>query len=173
MIPCIGTDVARIAFIGPMASGKTRLGKRVARRLGIDFIDTDREIVAEHGPIAEIFEHHGEPYFRSLERDAAARALAADAVVSLGGGAVLDPDTQRLLGDTPVVLLSVSAEAVAPRLADGRRPLVRDGVETWSRILEQRRETYERLADVTFDTSSIPLDQIADEIVAWLSKEHS
>lgn len=172
MIPSIGTDVARIAFIGPMASGKTRLGKRVARRLGIAFIDTDREIVAEHGPIAEIFERHGEPYFRSLERDAAARALATDAVVSLGGGAVLDPDTQQLLGDTPVVLLSVSAEAVAPRLADGRRPLVRDGVETWSRILEQRRETYERLADVTFDTSSIPLDQIADEIVAWLSKEH-
>jgi shikimate kinase len=164
--------MARVVFIGPMGSGKTRLGRRVARRLGTAFIDTDRLIVDEHGPIADLFDHHGEPHFRALERIAVARALAEDAVVSLGGGAVLDAETRTLLAGSPVVLLTVSPDAVEARLADGRRPLVRGGLEDWIRIYEARRDTYETLADLRVDTSHRPMDHIADQVVAWLAEEN-
>ena len=72
-----------------MGSGKTKLGKRVARILGKPFVDTDRMVVAEHGTIADLFSQFGEAHFRSLERIAVEDALAQDAVVALGGGAIL------------------------------------------------------------------------------------
>jgi len=115
-------------FIGPMGAGKTRIGKRVAKALGVPFTDTDKVIVAQHGPIADIFDAHGEPHFRALERAAVAEALRGEGVVSLGGGAVLAPETQELLAGLPVILLHVEADAVAARLADGKRPLVRGGL---------------------------------------------
>ena len=120
-----------LVLIGPMGSGKTRVGKRVAKLLDTGFIDTDRVIAGEHGPITAIFDEHGEPYFRELERAAVAAALESDGVVSLGGGAVLDPQTQELLARCPVVFLTVSAEAVEPRLSGGTRPLVRGGIADW------------------------------------------
>ena len=56
-----------IVLIGPMGAGKTRIGKRVARILGTGFLDTDRMIVAENGPVADIFDAHGEPHFRAVQ----------------------------------------------------------------------------------------------------------
>jgi shikimate kinase len=102
-----------VVFIGPMGAGKTRLGRRVARTLELPFVDTDKVIVAEHGPISDIFDRYGEQYFRSLERAAVQTALQGEGVVSLGGGAVLDADTRRELTELPVVYLSVTADAVA------------------------------------------------------------
>ena len=157
-----------VVFIGPMGAGKTRLGKRVARLLRVPFTDTDKAIVAEHGPIAEIFDSLGEARFRALERAAVHAALQGGGVVSLGGGAVLDPDTQAELAGLPVVYLSVTADAVAPRLQDGKRPLVRDGIESWQRIYDERRPIYERLAAASFETSHRSLDTVAEEVVAWL-----
>ncbi|MDO8338165.1 MAG: shikimate kinase, partial [Microcella sp.] len=81
-----------VVLIGPPAAGKSRVGKRVARILDLPVIDTDKVIAAEHGPIPEIFAAHGEPHFRALERAAVVDALRERAVVSLGGGAVLDAD---------------------------------------------------------------------------------
>lgn len=159
-----------IVFIGPSGAGKSRLGKRVARLLEVPFADTDKMIVAEHGPIPQIFRQHGEPYFRELERDAVVRGLAGDGVLSLGGGAVLDPDTQRDLADHRVVFVTITPEAVAPRLArDTDRPLVAGGVDDWIALNAPRWEIYERLADVTFDTSHRPNDTIASEVAAWLT----
>lgn len=155
-------------FIGPMGAGKTRLGKRVARALEVPFTDTDKVIVAEHGPIADIFDTHGEAYFRSLERDAVREALTGGGVVSLGGGAVLDPATQLELESLPVVYLAVDAEAVAERVNDGERPLVRGGIGDWQRIYDARRPLYERLASVTIDTSRLPRERLVDDIVAWI-----
>jgi shikimate kinase len=157
----------RVVLVGPMGAGKTRVGKRVARMLDAGFIDTDRLVVAEHGPIAEIFAEHGEPYFRGLERDAVIRALGTDGVVSLGGGAVLDAATQADLAEQRVVFLTVSARAVEGRLGEGKRPLIRDGVNDWQRIFDERREIYERLSDLTIDTSHHPYDQIAQEVAEW------
>lgn len=155
-------------FIGPMGAGKTRIGKRVARVLQLAFTDTDKVIVAAHGPIAQIFDAHGEQHFRALERAAVKEALGAEGVVSLGGGAVLDPDTRAQLADLPVIFLSITAEAVAARLGDGKRPLVRGGIADWERIYAARRDIYRELASVEFDTSRLPIDTIAQQIVEWL-----
>lgn len=156
-----------LVLIGPPGAGKTRLGKRVARILGAPFIDTDRSIVAVHGAIADIFAQHGEAHFRSVERAVVANALGEHAVVSLGGGAILNTDTQSELENQPVALITVSAEAIALRIAGSVRPLV-SGVSDWSALVAARRETYERLAKMTWDTSSRPIDAIAMEIAEWV-----
>lgn len=162
---------ARLALIGAPGAGKTRLGKRVARLLRIEFIDTDKRIVAVHGPIAQIFEQQGEAHFRELERAAVAEALREPAVVSLGGGAVLDPRTQADLAACRVAQLTVSAEAVEERIGGGKRPLLKDGLEAWIRLVEARREIYERLATRSWDTSAMPLDDIAGEIADWVEND--
>jgi shikimate kinase len=156
-----------IVLIGPMGSGKTKLGKRVATILGKPFVDTDRMIVAKHGTIAQLFAEFGEAHFRALERVAVEDALAQDAVVALGGGAILDERTQADLADRRVALITVSAEAVAPRITGAKRPLLAGGVESWKQILDSRREIYERLATRIWDTSSRPLTGIAAEIAEW------
>lgn len=155
-----------LVLIGPPAAGKSRIGKRVARILGLPVIDTDSDVAAAHGPIPEIFAAHGEQRFRELERAAVAEALRRRGVVSLGGGAVLDADTQAQLAGLPVVLLMATPEAVAARLERGTRPLSAS-VEAWTGLVEQRRPIYERLAAATWETSSRPIDRIAEEIASW------
>lgn len=155
-----------IALIGPPAAGKSRVGKRLAKLLDLPYVDTDAVVVAGHGPIAEIFAEHGEPYFRALEREAVADALRRPGVVSLGGGAVLDPDTQADLGTARVVLLTVRPEAIAKRITNGKRPLVTD-LESWKRLVASRADLYASLADYTADTSSRPIDTIVAEIAQW------
>ncbi|GAA1695075.1 shikimate kinase [Microcella alkalica] len=155
-----------VVLIGPPAAGKSRVGRRVARILDLPVIDTDKVVAAEHGPIPEIFAFHGEPHFRALERAAVADALRHRAVVSLGGGAVLDPETQQQLAGMPVVLLTASADAVAERLEKGARPLSAS-VDAWVALVAQRRPVYERLAAAVWDTSARPIDRIAAEIAEW------
>lgn len=163
------TDPLTLVLVGPMAAGKTSVGRRVARRLGVPFIDTDKRVVAAHGPIPVIFAEHGEERFRELERIAVAEALAEGGVVSLGGGAVTDAGTRELLSAHPVVFLTVSAEAVADRIRGAGRPLLEsaDPLERWTSIFEERRGWYEEVATATFDTSRRPMQKIADEIVTW------
>jgi len=163
-------------FIGAPGAGKTKTGKRVAKALGVPHIDTDKVIVAEHGPIPEIFAEHGEAHFRRLEREAVVAALAQDAIVSLGGGAVLDSDTQADLAEVPVVLLTVSVDGIKARLAEHpdavqKRPLLADGgFEAWERLAVQRRPIYEGLADLVVDTSHRTFDAVAEEVVEWLRR---
>ncbi|GAB3387897.1 shikimate kinase [Humibacter soli] len=155
-----------IVLIGPPASGKSRVGRRLARRLGATFTDTDSAIVAEYGPISEIFAREGEPYFRVIEREAVVRALEGGGVISVGGGAVLDPETQKDLANARVVLLTVSPDAVAARIDDGKRPLV-SGLESWQALVESRMPLYVSLADYRADTSRRPISIIVEEIAAW------
>ena len=164
------TAPVTVVLIGPPAAGKTRLGKRLAKRLGMPFVDTDAVVVQANGPIAAIFAEHGEPYFRQLERAAVADALGGPGVVSLGGGAVLDPDTRADLDGTLVVLLTVSADAIASRITTSKRPLVTD-IESWKRLVDARSELYRSLADYTADTSTRPIGTIVEEIAQWV--EHS
>lgn len=160
--------MSRAVLIGAPGAGKTRTGRRVAKALGIPFIDTDKRIVAEHGSIADIFEQYGEPHFRAIERDVVAAALREDAVVALGGGAVLDERTQELLRAERVVQLTVDADSVSERIADGKRPLLTGGLEAWLALVDARKPIYDRLAHHTVDTSGRPLTQVADDIVQWL-----
>jgi shikimate kinase len=150
-----------------MAAGKSKIGRRVARQLGLPFTDTDRVVVSEHGPIPAIFEREGEEIFREYERGAVARSVGKRSVVSLGGGAVMHPATQTLLEDATVVYLTVSVEAVRSRIAGSNRPLLTDGAASWARIFAERRPTYERLATATWDTSTLPITRLADEIADW------
>jgi shikimate kinase len=156
-----------IVLIGAPGAGKTRVGKRLGPRLGREFIDTDRVVVAEHGAIAGIFAEHGEAHFRRLERQAVAEALTHDAVVALGGGAVLDADTQADLAGATVILLTVSADAVTARIASGKRPLV-TSIETWQTLVDSRAGLYASLADYTTDTSDRTIDAIVEELAQWL-----
>lgn len=156
-----------LVLIGPMGAGKTKIGRRVAKSLDVPFIDTDKRIVAEHGPITEIFAEHGEEAFRKLERDAVAAALAEPAVVSLGGGAVLDAETRNDLAGCTVVLLTITGEAVAARIKTDKRPLLKNGTGEWQRIYDERRAIYEGLATITFDTSTQPIEDIAERIADW------
>ncbi|MCU1478888.1 MAG: hypothetical protein JWQ64_3581 [Subtercola sp.] len=156
-----------IVIIGPPAAGKTRIGRRVARLLDLPFTDTDKQIVAAHGPIPAIFETLGEPAFRELERAEVVKALAGGGVVSFGGGAVLNRATQSDLDGCLVVLFTATAEAVSARLGNSNRPLVPD-IDAWQRVLDARIDLYENLADFTIDTSHRKADDIAADVAAWV-----
>jgi shikimate kinase len=163
-----------LVLVGPMAAGKTSVGRRVARLLEVPVVDTDKRIAAEHGAIPQIFAEHGEPYFRARERDAVAAAVAEGGVVSLGGGAVTDAGTRALLAEHPVVFLTVSPESVARRIAGTGRPLLAgtgDPVERWRTIFDERRSWYEEVADLTVDTSHRPMRMLAEEIAAWRKEQ--
>ena len=161
-----------VVLIGPMGAGKTSVGKRVAKALGVPFIDTDRAIVQVHGPIPALFESLGEPGFRELERNAVAEAVARPVVVSLGGGAVLDPSTRSLLDELRVILLTVTPEAVESRISGSDRPLLHhDGLTAWKSIADERAPIYSSLADLTVDTSHKPLSHVVDDIVEWIGTD--
>ncbi|MDL9979768.1 shikimate kinase [Microbacterium sp. ASV49] len=153
-----------------MGAGKTSIGRRVAKMLGVSFVDSDAAIARAHGPIERIFAEQGEARFRELERDAVAEALDAGGVVALGGGAVMDAGTRALLGGHRVVLLTVEPRIVASRIQGTNRPLLQadDPVGRWREIYEARRPVYEELADATFDTSHGPLGAVAEAIAAWV-----
>lgn len=160
-----------VVLIGAPGAGKSRIGKRVAKLLHVPFVDTDKRIVAEHGPITAIFADHGEPHFRTLEREQVAQALTEHAVVSLGGGAVLDVDTQADLAPLTVAQLSVTEEALAGRNLGAKRPLLVNGLDSWRELVAARAPLYDALADRTFDTSVIPAERVAEQIAAWLKED--
>ena len=163
----------RAVLIGPPGSGKTSVGRALAKVLGVDRRDTDADIERVAGkPIAEIFLDDGEAAFRSLERSAVVEAMAEHrGVLSLGGGAILDVDTQQLLQDYVsrggrVIFLDVSLSAVAPRVGlNAARPLlVGNPRRQWADLMEARRPIYEGLATDTVNTDFIRADRIAREL---------
>lgn len=158
-----------VVLIGPMGAGKTSIGRRVAKALGRPFFDTDIAVVREHGPIEQLFTALGEAHFRALEREAVRTGLDSHGIVSLGGGAVLHPDTRHDLAAHRVVLLTVEPAVVAGRIRETTRPLLQDEdpLVRWAQIYEERRPIYEGLADLTIDTSSGPLQLVVDTIVEW------
>lgn len=168
-------DTPAVVLIGPMGAGKTSIGRRVARKLGVPFTDTDKVVVRRHGPIPDLFAREGEAQFRRLERAAVTEALAGGGVVALGGGAVLDADTRADLARHRVVLLTVAPHVVASRIQGGDRPLLagEDSLQRWERIYADRRGIYEQLADITFDTSSGPLGAVVARIAEWAAADRA
>ncbi|MGM1030567.1 MAG: shikimate kinase [Actinomycetota bacterium] len=159
-----------VALIGPMAAGKSSLGRKLAARIGRTFADTDKLVALEHGPIPQLFAEHGEAAFRRWEADAVRQSLVPGAVVALGGGAVLDAGTRALLSHATVVLVTVDEASVERRLAGGGRPLVADGIGAWRRIAAEREPLYRQLADTVVDTSRTPMAQLVDRLEAWLAE---
>ncbi len=156
-----------VVVIGPPGSGKSSVGRCLAGELGKPFVDTDERLVSQHGPISEIFARAGESHFRQLERKSVHRALKEDAVVALGGGAVLDLETQYELSSRRVVLLSVNAASVESRLTGSHRPLVGD-LDSWIALNDSRQALYQSLADLQVDTSGRSRHEIVAEIAKWV-----
>lgn len=154
-------------LVGMPGSGKTRTGKAVARRLKLPFLDLDRQVERSEGmTILELFERKGEATFRRLEKAALERAAQGrPAVVSCGGGVVLDADNRALLRRSgTVVWLSVPLDKLARRApSGGKRPLLRDPGDL-ERLLAEREPLYREVADVIVDGGR-ETDQTAESIV--------
>ncbi|MER6513733.1 shikimate kinase [Nonomuraea sp. NPDC001636] len=164
--------MTRAVLIGPPGSGKTTIGQLLAERLGVAFRDTDADVEAVAGkPVADIFVEDGEARFRELEHQAVRRALAEhDGVLSLGGGAVLNEETQALLAGHHVVYLQVGLADAVQRvgLGSARPLLVLNPRSQLKKLMEERRPVYERLAVVTLATDKRDPGELADEILEGL-----
>lgn len=154
-----------VVLVGPMGVGKTTIGKKLAKQLGRSFVDTDKEIVKEHGSISKLFEKSGEQHFRTLEHQYLLSALSSNSVVATGGGVVTQENNRLALSDSFVIYLSTNGRHMASRLLAGRRPLLKNGMADWKRIYEERKPLYESVADVEVETSSKAMGAIVSEIV--------
>ena len=161
-----------VVLVGAPGAGKTTVGRAVAARLGVDFRDTDADVERAAGKsVAEVFYDDGEPQFRALERTAVETALHEhDGVLSLGGGAVLDPRTRELLRGHEVVLLEVGLSAAAQRVGLSRdRPVLALNPRAQLRqLLADRLPLYREVAVRTVGTDGRTPDQVAEQVLAGL-----
>jgi len=164
-----------IFLIGPMGSGKTAVGRSLARHLGKTFYDSDTEIVRRTGvDIPYIFEKEGETGFREREREAIEALVALRGIVlATGGGAILLPENRRLLAERGcVVYLETSVAQQAERVQQGRnRPLLANVDDPATRLRELmalRDPLYRATADVTVSTDGRRVKAVAEAIVRLL-----
>jgi shikimate kinase len=158
-----------IVLIGMMGAGKSSIGRRLAGRLGIPFIDADMEIESAAGmTIPEIFDKHGEPYFRAGEARVIARLLDnGPQVLATGGGSILDARTRALIGEKGIsVWLKADIDVLLKRTKRRNdRPLA----EMIKDLLPMREPLYAQ-ADIVVQSRDEPHDTIIDEIMAELPK---
>jgi shikimate kinase len=173
------TEHLNIYLIGPMGSGKTAVGRQLAKMLRLEFHDSDVEVEKRTGvDIPYIFEREGEAGFRERERDAIdALTQLNDVVIATGGGAILLPENrERLAARGRVVYLRTSVQQQLERTRHGRqRPLLyTDDPEKRLRdLMEHRAPLYESVADVIVTTDGRNVRAVAEEIVARLKGEAS
>ncbi len=144
-----------IVLTGMPGSGKTTVGRLLAGRLGMEFIDTDAMVEQEHGPIPDIFNAGGEETFRAYEREAAKKAAAAHgAVISTGGGIILDGRNMDALRETgTVVFLDRPLEALLEDTDTSGRPLLAGGRDAIAALYKLRHGLYKQYADIITDNS--------------------
>src|SRR5262245_53280106 len=164
-----------IVLVGMMGAGKSSIGRRLAQRLALPFVDADTEIeIAAGMSIADIFAVHGEPDFRAGEARVIARLLDAGAqVLATGGGAFMNPDTRAAIGTKGIsVWLKADHDVLMKRIRRRHdRPLLKtdDPAAKLQELIDLRYPTY-ALADVTVQSREIPHDKIVDEIVGALAR---
>ena len=166
-----------LLLVGTMGAGKSTVGRLVADRLGWVHVDTDHEVERRAGmSVSEVFARRGEPAFRRLESDVLAAVLRrpGPSVVSVGGGAVLDPDNRAALaaGGT-VVWLRARPDTLADRVGTGGdRPLLGGDVAgagpALVRIDGERRPLYQAVADEVIDVDDLEPDAVAGLVLAAL-----
>src|SRR6185295_10461808 len=160
-----------VFLVGPMGSGKSAVGRQLARRLRLDFIDADAEIESRTGvDVAYIFEREGEQGFRLREKDVLDElSRRAGVVVATGGGAVLDPETRaRLRERGRVVYLRASIDQQLARTRHGtHRPLLQnsDPRGTLERLMAVRAPLYEEVADIVSNTDGRKVGSVVDDIL--------
>lgn len=160
-----------IFLIGMRGSGKSSVGKVLAQKLNRGFIETDELIVWNEGKsIPEIVSAHGWEHFRRLEHDALRGACSKDsAVISTGGGAVLKEENRTLIQKGIVIRLDAPTEQLAARIRhDSNRPrlTVEQSLEQeLDRVRDERGEYYDSLADMTFTTHTMSIDEVVEAIL--------
>lgn len=170
-----------IILIGYRCTGKTSVGKKLAERLDLPFIDTDGLIMLDAGmSVDEIVREGGWALFRQKEREViAGLSPAEDIIIAPGGGALEDPENREALRKSGLfVWLTADIKMIAERMcsdrkSDGQRPpLSGDDPETEAAVMIRKREpVYRELADLTIDTSNKSIDAVADEICHFVHKE--
>ena len=159
-----------IVLVGMMGAGKSTIGRRLAARLGLPFVDADTEIEAAAGmSIPEIFDAHGEPYFRDGEARVIARLLeSGPSVLAPGGGALTREETRGRIADKAVsIWLKADVDVIMRRVrrrAD--RPLLQtaDPEATVTRLITEREPLYQT-ANLTIASRDVPHEKIVDECV--------
>jgi shikimate kinase len=166
-----------IFLIGPMGSGKTAVGRHLARLFHYSFHDSDADIEAKTGvDIQFIFDKEGEAGFRSREKESIERLTRFEAIVlATGGGAVIDPDNRRALAERGVVVyLATSLEQQLERTRHGRhRPLL-NGTDPEAKLkdlMQRRAELYAQIADLTVSTDGRRVQLVAEEIHQELRRD--
>lgn len=165
-----------IVLIGFMGSGKTTVGQQLSRSLEMEYIDTDNLIVEKLGiTINEIFETHGEAYFRKLEMETV-KSLETyrNTVISCGGGVVLDPENiKNLKQHGNLIWLQARPEEIYNRIShDKTRPLLKENftVDYLKETLEPRLALYSNSHDIKIETDGKSIEEICNEIIEKLIK---
>jgi len=164
----------RIFLVGLMGAGKTTIGKQLAKTLNKQFVDSDREIENHTGAsIPLIFELEGEEGFRKREREMIDQLTQRhDTVLATGGGAVLNEDNRRWLGERGVVVyLHATVEQLLERTRmDRNRPLLQteDPEARLRELMEIRDPLYREVADIIVDTGSTSVRQVVQELIERL-----
>lgn len=169
-------DRRSVVLVGMMGAGKSAIGRRLASRLGIPFMDADAEIEKAAGmKIPEMFETHGEAYFRNGEARVIARLLAENGpqVLATGGGAVMNEQTRAAIHANGIsVWLKAEYEVLMRRVKrrpNADRPMLKgDPAERLKQLMTEREPAYAG-ADVTVQSRDVPHDTIVDEIIAALA----
>jgi shikimate kinase len=160
----------KVYLVGFMAAGKSTMARALARRLDWKAVDVDELIEQrERQAVADIFARHGEPYFRTIERQVLFEQLPArHLVVATGGGTFADVQNRAAINSDGVsVWLDVPLERLIGRIpVDGRRPLAADRIG-FERLYHQRRAAYEQ-AHVRLDAGRASVDALVEQLVDWL-----
>jgi shikimate kinase len=162
-----------LAIVGYMGSGKSTLGRLLARALRLEFVDLDRAIVKRAGKgIPEIFAKRGEIHFRDLEHEALSEALrgTSPTVVACGGGVVVRPENRALLRETTTVFLREDTNVLYQRTRGTGRPLRATSREEFGRRYAERLPFYREVADMEVQVGGRSPSEVAEEVLGWLSR---
>ena len=158
-----------IYLIGMMGSGKSTVGKILAKKMDLPFMDLDHYIeVKSNKSISEIFKNDGEPHFRELESDALFHIEKSEVLVACGGGIVLNKTNRDKLRSTgKVVLLKASIPEIANRLKDAiDRPLLQENerIQELTKIWSERKDYYKETAHIILNTDGQSPNDISEDI---------
>ena len=174
LVPVLGRR--SVVLVGIMGAGKSSVGRRLASRLGVPFVDADTEIekAAAGMSIPEIFAKHGEPYFRAGETRVIARLLdGGPQVLATGGGAFMNAETRAAIRAKGIsVWLRATLDVLSRRIKRRNdRPLLKgvDPMETLRRLMDERYPVYAE-ADLTVESRDVPHEAIVDEVIESLRR---